>query len=764
MHAFNESLVTAVTPWQVTETSDTFPDAFTFPAYCGSGVLFYGLDASGTQTLLSGLSAKHIPWFGNAADALYVFHKRMHSTHLFYDDMGDLTQQMPLGYFTFMVAIDGLELYPGILFTRGGDWRRVTDLADGTVATSYTIDRKIRLTVRHAIPMGSTTPCFRFEVESADGRPHKVVIRMQLKPRMRSGAPLWDVAPDTLTSDAAGAVAASGITRRDGAFQAAEDYAMGWGLRMEAGEHRALLRNGRITLDATRALSCGPGLADALECRLCFGTHVTGLASADAIRGELRAGAGFVEVVRASRSYWTAYFGRVASIETGEAATDFLFHRSLQLFDAALALDCGVPPSFQVVAGCPWWGNSSFHDTMYAMRGLLQANAGVEATKLIGWLRDACWQKEERPVYWLTRYDGFPLTKAKGDAAFLTVVAYGLIPVLYAESLGPDAATAQCAYAMLRHIVRYAAAHLLHKVGESYLMTQAVTQDLLPETEEFLSRQDAFMLLGLRPLFRKAHDYALALELDAAERGQWLDIAEHLHVPRDSEGFLLASDGGGRWAWPFCWIPIFCLAPRDPTLPEAQIAQWKEQKGELQAWGQFVAAACAAAWHDGACMQQALDNGIGRGACGTGYFSEFFLEGHQAPAAVGLANLPPFATAHGAYLFAVAECFVRGGIWAPAIEAGPLPGSRYASRAWRVSRIRSLNGALVTMEGDPERIEGTVISTAGKTLRVTILRPASLANESVTFSCGPASQHITAGSPLIFDAPPGVEVAFSIQR
>ena len=757
LHTFNESLVSAITPWQVTESSASFTDAFTFPAYCGSGTLFYGLDASGTQILLTGLSSKHIPWYGGTADALYVFHKRMHSTHLFYDDLGDFTQQMPLGYITFMVTIDGLELYPAHLFTRGGDWQRVTDLTDGTVVTRYVIDRKIRLTVRHVIPMGSVTPCFRWEVDTADGRAHQVVIRMELKPRLRSGVALWDIAPETFVSDPEGAIVASAVTRRDGPFQAAEDYTIGWGLQMIGGEHRALLRNGRVTLDAARTLQCGPGQSDALECTLCFGTHVTGLARPDAIRKELSAARPFGEVVRESRSCWTAYFDRVATIDTGDVAADFLF-------DAALALDCGVPPSFQVVAGCPWWGNSSFHDTMYAMRGLLQANAAPEATELIGWLRDACWQKEERPVYWLTRYDGFPLTKAKGDVAFLTVVAYGLITVLYSESQGRDAASTQRTYSMLRHIVRYAATHLLHKVGDTYLMKQAVTQDLLPETEEYLSRQDAFMLLGLRPLFRKAHDYALALDLDTPERTQWLDIADHLHVPRDAEGFLLASDGGCRWAWPFCWIPIFCLSPQDPKLPESQIVLWKEHKGELQAWGQFVSAACAAGWRDGALAQRLLDTGIERGACGTGYFSEFFLEGHQAPAAMGLANLPPFATAHGAYLFAVAELFVRSSVWKPDIELGPLSGSRCASSIWSVNRLRSLNGSLVTMKGSPEHIEGTITSEAGQTLQISILRPASLANQSITLCHGPVSERVAPGDPIHFNAPPGLKITFSVQK
>ncbi|MEI8196414.1 MAG: hypothetical protein WCI73_10935, partial [Phycisphaerae bacterium] len=561
---FRESLATDLTPWRLVESSPRFPDNFIFPAVCGSGTLFYGLDASGLQGLTSALAAKHIPWFGTNADDLYFFHKRMHSTHLTYDDMGDLTNQMPLGYLTYVITIDDVEMNPGSLFTRGRDWQRITDLKDGSTTTSYTIADKVRLTIAHIIPMGSTTPHFRWTLASADGQPHRVKLRMELNLRLRGSTPLWDTPPQTLAADAESAIIATARTLKTGTFQAADDYSLAWGLAMAGATHQAtshyLTRPHRYTLLAERSVTLDAQGPVSFDSCVTFGVQQS--ATPETIRQELQTHiqGSYAAALADSTAYWTAFFNRTADLSTGNLKTDYLYHKTLALFDTALALDSGLPPSFQHVAGCPWWSNSSFHDTMYAARGLLQANARDESTELLGWLRDFAWQKEERPLYWLTRFDGLALTKDKNDLGFLALVTLGLVSILYTETIGPATLTRDGTYAMLCHIVRYAAARLLTKQNGTYYLTVAVIQDLGTECYVHKSQQDAFILLGLRTIFRKTHAYAVTLGVDAAERELWLDIADHLHVPHDAAGFLLASDGGPRWNWPFCWLPVFCLS------------------------------------------------------------------------------------------------------------------------------------------------------------------------------------------------------------
>lgn len=772
---FRESLAREITPWRLVESSPRFPDNFTFPAFCGSGRLFYGLDASGLQGLTSGLAAKHIPWFGTNADDLYIFHKRMHSIHLIYDDFGDLTNQMPLGYLTYIITIDDVEMHPGSLFTHGHDWQRCTDLRDGSTCSSYAIDGKIRLSIDHVIPMGTSTPHFRWTLVALDGKPHRITLRFELKLRLRGGTPLWDTPPQALESDAHSAIIATARTLKSGAYQPADDYALAWGLALEGATHQAnshyLTRPNRYTLVAQRAFTLDPEAPVSFDSCVAFGTQqaATPAAIRSILQAQIPAGqtGSFAGALAGSAAYWKAFYDRTAALQTGADKTDFLYHKSLQLLDAGLALDSGLPPSFQGVAGCPWWSNSSFHDTMYAARGLLHANALEESSELLSWLRDYCWQKEERPIYWLTRFDGLALTKDKNDLGFLALATLGLVPILFTETLGPEALRRDGTYAMLHHIVTYTAARLLTRQEGRYYLTVAVTQDLGTECYVNKSQQDAFILLGLRTIFRKTHAYAAALGVDAAERELWLDIANHLHVPRDEAGFLLANDHGPRFSWPFCWLPVFNLSPQDPALPPAQIDQWKEHlrnHAEGQAWGYFVFAVCALSWRDGALAQHLLDEGIRQGSYGLGYFSEFFLDGLQGPYAGSLANLPPFATAHGTFLIALFEQFARGSLWESRLEVGPLPGAAAARGPWSMQRARPLGGTQVSAAGDPEHIQGSIVAPSfGPPVTVTLMRPAALQSTSAKLTHGQTVTTLAPEAPVQFTIAAGTQTTFRLE-
>ncbi|MBV6645963.1 MAG: hypothetical protein KI790_10965, partial [Cyclobacteriaceae bacterium] len=194
---FKESLVTSVTPWEIIEESDVFPDNFSFPAYTGSGIIFYGLDATGFQSINFDLSTKWIPSNGGTADDLYVFHKRMHSNHLGWDDIGKYpVSQMPLGYMSFSIIVDGQRIAPGLFIYTAKNWRRKTDLKSGLITTSYDLPQGVRLEVAHLLVMNTITPQYRVSVSSIDNRPHTVDFRYETKVRTRDGKPIWDDFPE----------------------------------------------------------------------------------------------------------------------------------------------------------------------------------------------------------------------------------------------------------------------------------------------------------------------------------------------------------------------------------------------------------------------------------------------------------------------------------------------------------------------------------------------------------------------------------------
>ncbi|MEI8194984.1 MAG: hypothetical protein WCI73_03650, partial [Phycisphaerae bacterium] len=154
--------------------------------------------------------------------------------------------------------------------------------------------------------------------------------------------------------------------------------------------------------------------------------------------------------------------------------------------------------------------------------------------------------------------------------------------------------------------------------------------------------------------------------------------------------------------------------------------------------------------------------GLRQGTYGLGYFSEFFLDGLAGPFAAGLANLPPFATAHGAFLIAVLEQFARGSLWDHHVEIGPLPGTAPAQGGWSIQRTRPLGGALVSASGDPAHVQGTIVVPPGPPTTVTLIRPPALQSVAAKLTCGTTVTILEPHAPAQFTVPGETEMTFSM--
>jgi hypothetical protein len=763
---FRESLITELTPWSAVERSEQFPDTFTFPAYGGSGVIFYGLDQSGFQGANCNLSAKFLPRFGTSVDDLNVYHKRMHSAHMLFDDMLGTSNQMPIGYMTFEMSIDGYTLAPGDLTILAHDWQRVTNLHDGTTCTSYQFKSGVRMQVEHVLPVGSVTPHFRVRFESTDGKAHQIKFSFQLKTRTRHGMALWDQTPTYLHADAGGALAAGAVALQDGLYHTLADYTLGWAVAMTGAKHHLQQKIGRVTLAAERVFDIDAATPGAAEIAVVFGSSETGTATQESLTTALRqaVASSFDDAVQQSRAYWAAFFARTAAIETGEVVEEYLFHKSLILLSSGMALDTGAPPCFQFVSGCTWWQNGTYHDAMHVARGLLQTNALPEVSDFVHWMRDYAWQKEARPIYWMTRFDGFSLTKEDNDMAFMAFTILGLVPILYAELTGKRCLDEEQIYPMTRQVAEYAVNRLLVKREGRYYLDVPVVADVTPEALLAPVQQDAFVLLSLQPLLRKAAEYAERLGVDAERRARWLDAVEHLYAPMDDEGFILSADGGRRSGWPFGWIALQCLAPRDIQPGPSQEALWHEktQPRGPHPWGCCVSATLAGKWQDAPLADAMLKLATSAGAYGLGYFAEFSLDGLYSSSARMLACIPPFSTAHGAYLYAMAEYYVRGHVWDDTVEIGPLPGGRHAAQPWSIKRLRALGGALVTAQGDAAQVGGTITASEDHGAEVTLVRPPALQATGMTLSVDGEERTVGAEEAPCFLVTAGARVSFAL--
>jgi hypothetical protein len=340
----------------------------------------------------------------------------------------------------------------------------------------------------------------------------------------------------------------------------------------------------------------------------------------------------------------------------------------------------------------------------------------------------------------------------------------GLIPVLYAETISKQRLAEDGIYQMVRHLAEYATRHMLLERDGQYYLKVVTVHDLTSEALETPAKQDAFVLISLRPLLRKAAEYAERLGVDAEQRASWRTVAEHLYIPRDAEGFFLSADEGRRMGWPFFWIPIHCLSPRDPQIPAAQLEFWQSRlkAGPGHPWGSFVTSAMASGWGQGANADALLLAGINLETYGLGYFAEFGLEGLYTWRATMLANLPPFCTAHGAYLYAVAQYFVRGSIWEERLEIGPPANSVHAAAPWTIQRLRALGGGLVSAQRDLSTVNGTVTAPPEHALEVTLLRPTAFTGTVLELRVNETLRTIDAAESATFTVHAGETACFTL--
>lgn len=167
-------------------------------------------------------------------------------------------------------------------------------------------------------------------------------------------------------------------------------------------------------------------------------------------------------------------------------------------------------------------------------------------------------------------------------------------------------------------------------------------------------------------------------------------------------------------------------------------------------------------WRDGGFSESNLVEGIRLGAYGQGYFSEFFLEGNHGRHAPYLANLPPFATAHGAYLYAVIEHFIRDSLWESVLEIGPVPGSSRTCKPWSVHNVRTLTGALVWAEGDENTVCGGIKTTKDRGVKIILERPPKLAGNRAGLIAGGITVFFDFDETISFFVDAGDEIEFKV--
>jgi hypothetical protein len=194
-------------------------------------------------------------------------------------------------------------------------------------------------------------------------------------------------------------------------------------------------------------------------------------------------------------------------------------------------------------------------------------------------------------------------------------------------------------------------------------------------------------------VLRKAVEYSARLQVDGPRRAAWQRVLERVRLEPAADGFYRAWQGAPPDQAPSPW---FLGSPYiGEALPwlDAEALRRCRDRFEARTSINFVWLNCIAACSELRLgrpdrAEQFLADSVENGVHGPGYFEECVPN--------GLSSLPPFATAHGAYLTACCEQIVRSDFWQPRVTVGYGVPSRLRLRTLRFRNLRARGGLLLS--------------------------------------------------------------------
>lgn len=711
---FKDSKVTSLSPWVVVEESDALPE-FCYPAFAGTGLLGVGLDAGGLQSLQDQITTRlhcDVKPFHNTQADLYVLREGMISEHLWQDEVKHTSTEpgpddfvygrrrnfMPLGYITQEFEFGGRRIGPAGLASVAGSWRREWDLHRAVVRNRYAIDRGIVIETEVFAPHGTESVFVKLTRRAARRRSGEFRWTVRLPLETRHGLKLFDQ-PGSVTPGK-GTILAT--IDPSSCYKPSEAYGIVYGVAA-AGMHVSTSADGweasiSAPLDAEQVAwlrlefcrFAGKDVASAAGCREVVERRVERFSAADWEQAK-------ADHVRQSEEFWSS----TADIETEpcdsfELKRRFLMHMSEYLFRCANDFSCGGTAQF-LLFHQNGWGASNFHDHHYIVDGVARANIWYAAEANARWMRRVM-SAEGRAFPWMMTYNGEATVTPERDRAPMSDANRAMLAARIYElaGRGREALLRDVVYPIVKRVADMAVDDWFYEENGRMLF-RGVENDVMGDVPIV---NEASTVLIFLSLIRKALDYSQALGLDEPRRAAWQRMLDAVSIDT-AEGRYVPHLNAAPDARAGCWLcNIYYLAECRRWLDDATYARTRDHgQRHVTCNLPWIASASASSEirlgrPDRA--EQHLVEVIEHGVHGPGYFEEC------APA--GVAGLPPFATAHGAYIAAACEQVVLPDFWDHRVSICTGMPSKLRARRVRFSNLRARDGLIVSGVSEPRRL------------------------------------------------------------
>ena len=692
---YRDSFVTGVSEWSAVEESTALPTQI-FPVYVGSGRAAMGIDASGLQGLNHGVQEafgaaawtgrSRLPhtWPASGAGDLYIVR------HGFVGDSISEQNVLPMGYLSWSLRLDDLQVAASNLHEVASLWHREIRLDTATVTTKMLIAKRLWFEIRVWMPYAADTVFVETSMHLWRFRPSDDIpdahatyeIKLHLTDRRDS--PLFKAASLSGSQFTANA-------------EGHERYELEFSFHTEPAASLALQRdcvvarwNGRIGEEPTRHT---------------YGLAMDGSPAASMNPDALR---------QQHQRSWSDHYQKCADIRTDDSNDAYLFHNSMYLIRSGINSAMGAPISLPF-SYPPQWKASTFWDSHFVMDALLAVGNHDTVVRFLELLRTIA-RDQGAPFPWMFLYDGTPTIEPEADQSPLVIAAHAMSAIKAYEYTLDRELLGTCVYPICRSVANFAVNDLFVRDEDGWIL-RPVTQDVTVDDPAVVN--NTFTALWLLVVLKKAAEYGEMLGSDRRETETWLRVVGEFELERSTTEYLhgrgvSAGDFPMASFVPFLMYPTEGSPLLDRSLMEATRGRYDfnelylRKQGDIQPWTSFIQALSDLRRGAQQDARRSFDLGM-TNLFGTGLFSEVAPQRETV-------GLPPYLSAHGAYLAFICYRLVGYSLWSQ--ELGLFTGLTDEDLAhdWTFERICAPRGLVVSGRYTPRLMEASLSGSVGETL------------------------------------------------
>jgi len=781
---FVDSKVTRISAYSVVEESQAMPHPY-LPAAVGSGVLAFGLDASGLQGLPAGgvdefYKCRHAPFHATQTD-LYVLHTGLNSEHLFVNEVkvhgkdasaepfcyGMRRNHMPLGFLTQEFAYGDVRIDSPSIPSHACLWERKFDLGGGVITTKYLLDDHIGVEIEVFSPHNGEDVYVRlrrrasrrspFDKTPLGSTPFTWTVRLALT--TRGGIEIFTHGKkDGGTDVQAGTRTLLARIEKDSLYKPTETYAVLYGLAaagmdvsvsqagltatmtgpMDADQEGLLRLTFRRFSDIPQptAITQSPPLAKAAADRDALEKDCGAFTAADFAKAREAHGIDY-------QQFWAGVADiAVASDDPFEQKRQYLLHMSQYL--ARCTDDYGLGGTAQFALNHQnGWGASSFHDQHYIVDGLAKSGFYDAAVRHAYWAAKVM-KSTGRPFPWMMTYDGTPTITPERDRAPMSDSNRAILNCRIYEHAGleKDALLREAVYPVVRRVAQFALTDWFVRQPDGQLLFRGVENDVMGDEP---MTHDAGTYITYLSVLRKAVEYSQKLGVDADLRATWQAVVDEVK-PIVTNGRYLAHLGATddkRYGDP-CWLRnINFIGEAGEFLDENIFLATHDFNGPQGicnlVWINFMFTCSDIRLGRADRAEQGFVDSFDRRTHGPGYFEEVMPP-------MGRAGLPPFATAHGCHLQAACEQIVLSDFWRPRVWVGRGLPSRMRCKTVTFRNLRARDGLMISGTSGPRCLDVELTHTGpAQTMELVLSIPACGGNVLSVTHNGQEVEHVFQG-------------------